>query len=155
MEQEWLNGRSDSSVINRVKELRKAIVPAMIQNSSDDGSKSAALAKPELDRRWRQLEDMELAQALSLFPENYVATNPTVDRLLETVERIAENLSGEEQVNGPTKVIIRIGEPIAVSSKRDRSVEGDPVLARLESSLTSMLAELSAECRPLENGTTH
>ena len=66
----------------------------MIQNANNDGEKSVPLSKSELDRRWRQLQDMELAQALSLFPEDYVVSKPTVDRFLESVERIAESLSG-------------------------------------------------------------
>ena len=152
LEQEWLNGRTEISAINRVKELRKAVVPAMIQNANNDGEKSVPLSQSELDRRWRQLQDMELAQALSLFPEDYVVSKPTVDRFLESVERIAESLSGEEQVHGPMKVVIRIGEPFAVSAKRDRGADGDPVLNRLEACLASMLDELSNECRPLTNG---
>ena len=135
LEEEWLNGRSDSSVINRVKELRKAIVPDMIE--SDE---SETLSVDEIERRWNQLEDMALAQALSLFPREYVASNPTPDRILETVERVAEALSGEEQVHGPMKVILQIGEPLAVAAKRDRAATTDPVLQHIEDQLVSMLA---------------
>lgn len=145
MEDEWLNGRTDDSVINRVKELRKAIVPAMIED--DEDNEESPLTQPELDRRWRMLEDMELAQALSLFPEEYVASHQSVDRILETVERLAENLTGKAQAHPPMKAIIEVGQPFAVAAKRDRSAKTDPVLEQLECRLTAMLGDLSKESK--------
>ena len=138
LETEWLNEPKGGSVIGRVKELRKALVPDMIESTLD---------QTEIDRRWRQLEDMELAQQLSLYPVGYVASKPTVDRILETVQRFIEHLSGEQPVCPPQTAIVRIGKPIKVSGKRDRSAAQDPILmAVLEESLTAMLAELSDEC---------
>jgi 1-acyl-sn-glycerol-3-phosphate acyltransferase len=142
LEKEWRNGQREDSVINRVKELRKAVVPDMIL-VSEAAPEKPPLSTLELDRRWRQLEDMELAQAISLFPRQYVASNSTVDRILETVERMAGNLSGKDQVHPPMKVIIQVGDPFTVAAKRDRSADGDPVMNRLETDLNSMLADLS------------
>ncbi len=144
LEDEWLNSRSDDSVINRVKKLRQAVVPDMILDNESDPER-APLPTTELDRRWRQLQDMQFVQALSLFPRDYVASNPTVDRILETVERMAENLSGKEQVNPPLKAVIQVGDPIPVAAKRERGADGDPVLNRLDASLTGMLEKLSRE----------
>ncbi len=150
LETEWLNGRTDESVINRVKELRKAIVPEMIESEE-----TTSLSTKELDRRWRQLEDMSLAQSLSLFPKRYVASRPSTDRILETVERIAEALSGEAQAHGPMKAIIQVGEPLAVAGKRDRSLDSDPVLTHIESQLTSMLTTLSTNSALQTDGEAH
>lgn len=144
LEEEWLNGRSDDSVINRVKKLRQAVVPDMISDNEADPGRTP-LTPTELDRRWRQLQDMQFAQALSLYPREYIASRPTVDRILETVERLAENLSGKDQVNPPLKAIIQVGDPIPVAAKRERGADGDPVLNRLETSLTGMLETLSHE----------
>ena len=55
----------NGSVIGRVKELRKAVLPDMIESTLDE---------QEMDRRWRQLQDMEFAQQLSLYPPKYVAS---------------------------------------------------------------------------------
>lgn len=149
MEEEWLNGRNNGAVVNRVKELRKAVVPDMIEGDDADGQ-VVQLSQLELDRRWRQLQDMELAQALSLFPREYIASNPTVDRILETVERMAENLTGQAQSHPPMKVIIEVGEPWLTSGKRDRGSDGDPVLNYLETQLTQMLGKLSMESKLYE-----
>ena len=138
LEQQWVGGQQSGSVIGRVKELRKKVIPGMIEEDLD---------RTELDRRWQQLEDMELAQQLSLYPPKYVASRPTVDRILETVERFTEHLSGEEEPYGPMKAVIEVGAAIEVASKRDRSVAGDPLLTDLEQSLSTMLQRLSAESR--------
>ena len=148
LEEEWLESGQDGSVVNRVKELRRAIVPDMIEEPADEGDGSAPLSPEERQRRWRQLDDMALAQALSLFPPDYVASNPTVDRILETVERMAENLTGKEQAHPPMKAIVQVGEPFTVAGKRDRKAERDPLLQQLEDSLLGMLADLSTESKP-------
>ena len=136
LEREWLKEATTDSVISRVKELRKAVLPEMIESELSAG---------ELARRWRQLEDMELAQQLSLYPAKYVASRPSVDRILETVERFMEHLAGEEDPHSPMKAVVEVGEPLAVAAKRDRSVSEDPVLAHLERCLSEMLERLSTE----------
>ncbi|MCP4509202.1 MAG: 1-acyl-sn-glycerol-3-phosphate acyltransferase, partial [Fuerstiella sp.] len=146
LEEEWLDSRSDESVINRVKKLRQAVVPDMISDN-ESAPNTTPLFATELDRRWRQLQDMQFAQALSLYPREYIASNPTVDRILETVQRMAENLSGKEQIHPPMKAIIQVGDPIPVAAKRERGADGDPVLNRLEASLTAMLEGLSRESK--------
>ncbi len=146
LEEEWLNSRSDDSVINRVKKLRQAVVPDMISDNESAPDRTP-LSATELDRRWRQLQDMQFAQALSLYPREYIASNPTVDRILETVQRMSEDLSGKEQVHPPVKAIIQVGDPMSVAAKRERGADGDPVLNQLETSLTSMLESLSQESK--------
>ena len=143
LEEEWRNGRSEESVIQRVRELRRVMVPDMIE--SDD---KPQLSADEMARRWRQLEDMSLAQALSLFPPGYLQTRPSVDRILETVELMAETVTGQEQLHGPMKAIIQIGNPLEVAPKRDRKADADPVMSHVERELKSMLAGLS-ELSPL------
>ncbi len=155
LEDEWLESRSGGSVVNRVKDLRRAIVPDMIDADPGDEGPRGSLSAEETQRRWRQLDDMALAQALSLFPPGYVASNPTADRILETVERIAENLTSKEQAHPPMKAVIRVGEPFTVAGKRDRKAPRDPVLQQLEDSLVEMLSELATESKPyVANGST-
>jgi 1-acyl-sn-glycerol-3-phosphate acyltransferase len=134
MEEEWLKKMSPASVISRVKELRKAIVPDMI-----DGN----LSEAEITRRWRCLQKMELAQQMSLYPRHYLASHPTFDRLIETVERIEEGLSGTVPTPPPMTVIVQVGEPLEVPPRRSK--EGDPFLAGIESQLQGMLDNLALE----------
>ena len=105
------------------------------------------LPTSEMDRRWRLLTDASLAQSLSLFPARYVASRPTVDRILETVERFNENLWGDETQHGPMKTIIQVGEPIEVNPKRDRSAKVDALMQSIEQSLNDLLKLSADECK--------
>lgn len=137
LETEWLGGAKDGAVILRVKELRRAILPAMV-----DGN----LAPEELDRRWKHLEAASFAQSLSLYPARYVASRPTAERILETVERFNEHLNGDETPNGPMKAIIQVGEPIEVTAKRDRSSKTDALMQSVEQQLHQLLEQTAVEC---------
>ncbi|MDG2390711.1 MAG: lysophospholipid acyltransferase family protein [Planctomycetaceae bacterium] len=136
LEREWLGEERHDSVVAHVKELRKAILPDMVANN---------LEQAELDRRFKQLKDIEMAQQLCLYPPNYVNENPTADRILETVERFWEHLSGDESPHPPLKAVIEVCEPIEVQGKRDKSLAEDPVMKELAESLTEKIAELSLE----------
>lgn len=141
-EREWLGEPKDGPVIGRVKELRKAILPAMIEGE---------LGEAEMQRRWRQLDDLQLAQSLSLYHVGYLATKPTVDRLLETVDRFSQDLDGVETPYPPTQAVVDIGNPIEVSAKRDRHAEGDPLLDGIEAELNRMLGALADESPLVES----
>jgi 1-acyl-sn-glycerol-3-phosphate acyltransferase len=140
LETKWLDGRpKDSvtaSVISRVKELRRAVLPEMI---------AGELAEVEWKTRWRVLEDMHLAQQLSLYPPKYVATNPTTDRLLETVVRFSDHLGGKERPHPPIRAVVQVGDAIDVEPERRRDPGGDPLLSGIEQQLQSMLDTLSDE----------
>ena len=75
------------------------------------------------------------------------AGDPTVDRILETIERFNEHLNGTELQLGPRRAIIEVGEPIAASAQRDRSAGADPLLASIEQQLKSLLQRSSVHCR--------
>jgi hypothetical protein len=136
IEQEWLGESRSGAVVPRVKALRIKLLPDMIEGRVDDA---------ERKRRWEQLEDTYLAQQLSLYPPDYVQAYPSVDRLLETVERLEEDLTGRATVHGPQRAVIDVGEAIEVSPERDRSAEVDPLMTQIEDTLQGMLDQLALE----------
>ncbi len=136
LEEEWLNGNREGDGVARVKSLRIAILPDMIKSE---------LPEAERERRWRQLEDVYLAQALSLYPRNYVMPNSPPERLLETVERFEEDLTDAARVHGPMKLIIDIGEAIEVRPKRPKGTKADPLMQELENALKTQLDNLAEE----------
>lgn len=95
MEAEWAHGNGDGHVVARVKRLRSAILPDMIKGDLDEAEKA---------RRWRLLEDADLAQQLYHYPPNYVANSTTAARMIETIERFQEDLTGKVTVYGPVNV---------------------------------------------------
>lgn len=134
MEQEWLNGRREASVVARVKKLRAAILPDMIQGPLTD---------QERERRWRQLADMYLIQQMSHYPPDYIRSNPAPERMLETVERFEEDLTDACRLHPPIVATVQVGDAIPVGITRERGAPDDPLMVAVETSLRSMLAELA------------
>jgi hypothetical protein len=112
------------------------ILPDMVRGEISDA---------ERDRRWRQLQNIYLAQQIDGYPHDYLETLPSVDRILETVERFEEDLTDEVRVMGPLHVIIDVGEPIEVSAKRDRAAKVDPLMFTIQERLQAKLDELATE----------
>lgn len=131
LENEWVKGRREKDIIGRVKLLRIAIVPEMANGNLDE---------PELQRRWRHLADMYLAQQLSCYPPDYLADDPTPERLLETVERFEEDMTDTARVHAPMHAVVEVGEAIEVSAERARGTEGDPLMTSIREQLETMLA---------------
>lgn len=130
MEREWLNGHREKTVVARVKKLRAAILPDMIQGQ---------ISNEERERRWRQLADMYLIQQMSHYPPEYIKSHRTDERMLETVERFEEDLTDVCRRYAPLVATVRIGEPIPVSPVRERGTGDDPLMAAVESGLRSLL----------------
>jgi 1-acyl-sn-glycerol-3-phosphate acyltransferase len=130
LEEQWASGKHDGSVTARVKRLRSAILPEVIKGELDEA---------ELARRWRQLADVYLAQQLWLYPPDYVRSNPSAERLLETVERFEEDLTDKVRVHGPMSATVTVGEAIEVSPQREARGSADPLLVKIEEQLRQML----------------
>lgn len=140
LETEWVKSRREKEIVARVKLLRTAIVPEMA---------AGTLPEAELQRRWRQLADVYLAQQLSLYPPGYLADNPTPERLLETVERFEEDLTDTTRVHAPIRAVIDVGEAIEVSPERTRGADGDPLMSGIREQLETMLAASAVSGRKL------
>jgi 1-acyl-sn-glycerol-3-phosphate acyltransferase len=130
LEQEWLGRRGETDTVARVKQLRAAILRDMI---------GGEISEAERTRRWNQLGDMYLAQQLSHYPPEYVRSNPTNERLLETVEKFEEDLTDSSRIHRPMSVKVTVGNPIEVAPKRERGIEEDPVMVQLEQQLRELL----------------
>jgi hypothetical protein len=136
LEDEWADGKHDESVNARVKRLRSAILPDMVKGEIDEA---------ERQRRWKQLADVYLAQQLFHYPPDYVKSNPTPERILETVERFEEDLTDKVRVHGPITATLTVGTAIMVNPTREgRGGGGDPLLQQIESQLREMLGLAAA-----------
>lgn len=131
LEAEWVKGRREKEIIGRVKLLRFAIVPDMA---------AGTLSETELQRRWQHLADIYLAQQLALYPPDYLAANPTPERILETVERFEEDMTDQARAHPPMRAVVTVGEAIEVSPERTRSADGDPLMNAIREQLEAMLA---------------
>ena len=139
LEEEWLGEHSTKGIQTRVKAIRMKIFPEM--------TRSGELDESERERRWQHLAASYLAQQIACYPDNYIVEHPSVDRILETVEKFEEDLFGKCRVHGQTKVIIDVGEAIEVSSKRVRGAETDPLMDSIREQLKPMMASLQTESK--------
>jgi 1-acyl-sn-glycerol-3-phosphate acyltransferase len=130
LESEWAGGNADGHPVARVKRLRAAILPDMIKGE---------LSEQEKARRWRLLEDADLAQQLYHYPPGYVTEGAPQGRIIETVERFEEDLTGKITVHGPVEAKVTVGDPIEVSASREARGETDPLMAAIENQLCTML----------------
>jgi hypothetical protein len=129
LEDQWLKERHDDSVPTRVKRLRTAILPDMTKGELDE---------PEKERRWKNLADLYLAQQLNHYPPDYLRNNPTPERILETIERLEEDLTDRIRVHGEIHATVTVGEAIEVSADRPRG-QADPLMGQVQDQLVSML----------------
>lgn len=142
LEDEYVDGDREGDVVTRVKRLRIAILPEMINGEID---------AEERDRRWRQLDDLYLAQQIASFPTDYLAGSATVERYLETVERFEEDLTGSARVHSPMSVVAQVGPALEVSPDRAPKGQPDPLLETLETQLKEMIRNLTEEAKRERN----
>jgi hypothetical protein len=111
LETEWKVEKRERDVPGRVRALRTAIVPDLVEGGLSDA---------ERDRCWDQLARLYLAQRLSLYPPGYLEGHPSTERVLETVERLEEDLTDVATVHRPLAVRVCVGEPFAVTANGPR-----------------------------------
>lgn len=130
LENEWAGGRHDDNVNARVKRLRMAILPDLVQGG---------LPEAERTRRWRHLADAYFAQQLFHYPPDYLGADCPPERLLETVERLEEDLTDKVRIHGQITATITVGEAIEVSPGREGRGAEDPLLVAITRQLRAML----------------
>lgn len=137
LEKQWTGGRGDGDTMARVKRLRTAILPDLV---------SGGLSEAERTARWRHFADLYLVQQLYCYSGDYIAGNPSQERILETVERYEEDLTDAARPHPPIHAVIVVGEAIEVSAARDRSAEVDPITTEVRARMEALLEESKA-CR--------
>jgi hypothetical protein len=135
LETEWTGSVQTGAVVPRVKAIRMKLLPDMLAGKVDEA---------ERKRRWKQLADLYLAQQLACYPPDYLA-QPTVTRILETVERFEEDLTDHARVHGKLHAVIEVDQAIEVSPERDRAAKVDPLMTAIEGRLQAMLERMSTE----------
>ena len=135
LETEWFGKVQSGPAVPRVRNLRARLLPDMVAGRLD---------AEERARRWQQLADIYLAQQLAAYPPGYLV-RPTVDRVLEMVEKFEEDITDKARLHGQLKVVLDVGEAIAVSPERDRKAAVDPLMVQIQLSLQAMIDKLAEE----------
>jgi len=141
LEKEWLGKTVVDTIIPRIKALRMRIVPELTTGELDDR---------ERERRWTQLSQIYLSQQIASYPPDYVVSPTTDTRILETIERLEEDITDRAGVHGPLEVIIEVDEAIEVPTDRTPRGEEDPIMKRLRERMQAMLDKLSTEANTVQ-----
>ena len=141
LEQEWLGKTVVDSIVPRIKSLRMKIVPELTTGELDER---------ERERRWTQLSQIYLSQQIASYPPDYIVAPTTDTRILETVERLEEDITDRAGIHGPLEVIIEVDEAIEVPTDRTPRGEEDPIMKRLRERMQWMLDRLSAQANTVQ-----
>lgn len=127
-----------STIPERVKELRRRTI-AMMEGSATTTNE----AEEEIRRN---LAEYMLVVQLFSYPGNYVAENPTVERIAETLDKMEEDLLGIESATprGERTAQIRFGEPILIPAERKRGIATE-LTHQLEDAVQAMLDDMNSE----------
>ena len=130
--------KTGKTIPERVKELRRRTI-AMMDDMAPDNT--------ELDEEIRRnLAEYMLVVQLFSYPGNYVAENPTIERIAETLDKMEEDLLSVESAlpRGERMAHIRFGDPILIPSERKRGITTE-ITHQLEETVQSMLDDMNHE----------
>jgi 1-acyl-sn-glycerol-3-phosphate acyltransferase len=138
LEKRWNIRPTSEGVVARVKNLRGAMVPVILNNDTPPDERNECR---------KQLAACYYIQQMSHYPRNYVRQSEknVPEHILETVERFEEDFTDKVRLHGPLHAVVQVGEAIPVSSHRDRSAATDPVMDQIRTQLSAMLLKLSDE----------
>ena len=133
LERQYALENNPHGVYARVQALRSRIVPDLIEGQLSD---------KEEQHRWQQIRELYIAQDLGCYPRDYLADNPSTERILETVERLEENLTDRATIHKPLDGVIQVGDAIEVATKRERRLAVDPLTTAIHTSISQMIQNI-------------
>jgi len=103
----------DESPPARVKALRQTVIAKLNAPETHE-----ATGKDATELLGRDMEDLFFAVQLYSYRGDYLAHDPTIERLAETIDKFEEDILGRDypEVRGHRRVSIRFGSPLEVSS---------------------------------------
>jgi hypothetical protein len=133
----------DTEVRGRVRAIRSDVVSKYFAIVGDPA---------ELVRLRNDAAAAELAQNLVSYPNCYLQADQVTDtRIVETIQRMQETFFGKADCSIPLRVVIQCDEAIVVPTQRAPRGQSDPLMDQLRDRLTTMIAALSEEARPIPN----
>jgi hypothetical protein len=139
LEEKWIGSRQANGLIPRIKQLRMQIVPKLTSEPPPTEVR---------EKLWRDLSRIYLAQQVASYPPSYLQRPTTVTRLLETTERLEEDITDQVTIHRGLKAVIEIGPALTVTTERPPRDQEDPLMYSLRTELQAMLNRLATEAQP-------
>ena len=124
----------------RVKEVRRAIIEAR-ENAAGSSSK-------EQELQWSaDMDSMFLVTQLYSYPGNYMESNPTLERMAETLDKLEEDAlaASYPTVHADREVLVRFDQPIELPIGKEKRMAPAELTDQLEQRVQSMLDEMNSQ----------
>lgn len=135
-EQRYLGEIQKGDVISRIKAMRPHIVPALTRGEYDGEQE---------ERVRKDLNNLFTAQTFSYFPTEYLdpdKSRVSVDRILETIYKLDEIITGENRAVPSNEVTIDVLNAVEVSPERPPRGAPDPLIETITENLQTRLFEM-------------
>lgn len=142
LETELRISKRDSSVLERISSIRKAIIEqqgALI----DDGENA------------RQLETLFICTQLLSYNSAEINANPTLEQVAGFVEKLEEDVFGSSSpsVMGDRKVVVSFGEPVLLQPGREQKTTASELTLQLQQQVQTLLDESKSSGQTAERTT--
>lgn len=134
-----LSSRSTSTPPERIKALRQCVIQKLEEHVHDsDDSRREEL--------YRDMDDMFFAMQLYSYRGDYLADNPSIERLAETVDKFEEDILQLDypNVRGRRRVAIHFGDAVPVSVGENRRDQVAELTRTLQTSVQVILDEMNS-----------
>ncbi len=124
----------ETSTPCRVKALRRCII-AKLETLADPGQRQVLID---------DLDDLFLIVQLFSYPGDYVAEQPSIERLAETLDKFEEDVLkvATATIRGARHATLQIGAAVPVETAGDKREAASRLMRNLEEQVQSMLDEL-------------
>lgn len=133
LEKRYALNPSQAAVPLRVKLLRQQAIRRLLE--SREGS-------PEYRQCEEDISDLFLAVQLFSYPGDYVAEEPSIERIAETIDKLEEDVLDVEtaSIRGSRKATVTLAAPISVPSCRNEQPSATELTRLLEARVQGLLS---------------
>jgi hypothetical protein len=123
----------DATVPERVKLLRQQATRRIVESPEDS---------PERGQCEEDIADLFFAVQLFSYPGDYVAEEPSIERIAETIDKLEEDVLGAKTatIRGSRRATVTLGEPIPVPSGRRKRLSATELTRLLEARVQGLLS---------------
>jgi 1-acyl-sn-glycerol-3-phosphate acyltransferase len=134
VEQKYAFDKPIDDFPDRVKRSRQHAISGMEQAEEETTRKAFA----------DDLDDLFFVCQLFSYPGDYVAQQPTIERVAETMDKFEEDVIGRSrpEIRGDRRAVIALGEPIRVSVEKGKKDAAAALTQQMESSVQALLDEI-------------
>jgi hypothetical protein len=91
------------------------------------------------------MHTMFLATQLFSYPGNYLLNEPSIERIVETVDKLEEDIMGAiyPTVHGEKRVVVQFDTPIHLPNGKERKLSAADLTDKVEQRVQSMIDHLN------------